>query len=92
MNCLKALQCRSRQKVFRALVFLFLATWQMTSQSAPGDKQTLWEFWRDYAGDDKVRRLMNSQSVGIIGGGCTGTMISPHIFLSAAHCGGPGLE
>jgi hypothetical protein len=35
---------------------------------------------------------MNSYGVGVIGGGCTGTMISPHIFLSAAHCGGPGLS
>jgi hypothetical protein len=62
----------------------------MAGQNGGADRQTLWEFWRDYTGPDKLRRLMNSYAVGIIGGGCTGTMISPHVFLSAAHCGGPG--
>lgn len=56
-------------------------------QSIP-EARTLWEFMDEYTGDDKIIRLFNSFAVGEIGG-CSGTMISPHIFMTAAHCGGP---
>ncbi len=49
--------------------------------------QTLWTFMDEYSGADKVTRLLSSYAVANING-CTGTMISPHILITAAHCGG----
>lgn len=52
--------------------------------------KTVWQFLRDYGGSDKVQRLLTSIACGNLNGGCSGAMISPHIFLTASHCGGPG--
>jgi hypothetical protein len=52
--------------------------------------KTLWGFLRDYTRPDKIERLHNSFAAGLLNGGCSGAMASPHIFLTASHCGGPG--
>lgn len=84
-------------RMLRVLLFLLIGMWlaigsagKTAAQSQPQGTQTIWQFWQNYTGADKVARLLNSYAVGLIGGGCTGTMISPHIMVSAAHCGGPG--
>lgn len=52
---------------------------------------SMWRFIKEYSGSDKIQRLLNSFPAGILnGGGCSGAMISPHIFITGAHCGGPG--
>ena len=66
-------------------------TVQAITASGP-HARTMWEFMDEYEGDDKIIRILNSFAAGFaIGGGmmCSGTMISPHIFMTAAHCGGP---
>lgn len=55
------------------------------------DPWTLWEFMRNYTGNDKIDRLHNSFAIGARGG-CSGTMISPHVYLTAAHCGSPIID
>jgi hypothetical protein len=52
--------------------------------------RTVWEFMSEYGGSDKAYRLQDSFRVGMIGRHCSGTMISPHIYMTAAHCGGTG--
>lgn len=52
--------------------------------------RTIWEFMREYSGADRATRLQKSFAVGNLLAGCSGAMISPHIFMTAAHCGGPG--
>jgi hypothetical protein len=52
------------------------------------EARTLWEFMDEYTGEDKVTRILNSFTIGKVDG-CSGTMISPHILMTAAHCGGP---
>lgn len=74
------------------IVLTAVSARQTAAQSQPQGTQTIWQFWQNYTAADKVERLLNSYAVGLIGGGCTGTMISPHIMLSAAHCGGPGFN
>lgn len=51
---------------------------------------TLWGFLRAYRGSDRIERLHNSFAVGHLSGNCGGAMISPHIFMTASHCAGPG--
>lgn len=63
----------------------------MTAQAAPRQQQTaqpwtLWDFMNQYSGSDKINRLHNAFAVGTWG--CSGTMVSPHLYLTAAHCGG----
>src|SRR5262245_9628045 len=74
--------------IFASMLTSSLAS-KASAQSQPQGTQTIWQFWQNYTGGDKIERLLNSYAVGLISG-CTGTMISPHIMLSAAHCGGPG--
>ncbi|GAA1042841.1 hypothetical protein GCM10009557_69750 [Virgisporangium ochraceum] len=52
--------------------------------------RTMFEFHRGYTGADKQVRQLNSHAVGWLNGNCTGAMVSPHLFMTAAHCGGPG--
>jgi hypothetical protein len=52
--------------------------------------RTIWEFIGEYTGADKALRLQRSFAVGNLLSGCSGTMISPHIFMTASHCRGPG--
>lgn len=66
---------------------LLLLQLPLPALAALSDPWTLWEFMRNYTGADKIDRLHNSFAVGTRG--CSGTMISPHLYLSAAHCGGP---
>jgi hypothetical protein len=54
------------------------------------DLKTFWGFLDSYSGADKVTRISQSFSSGLLNGGCSGIMISPHIFMTASHCGGPG--
>jgi hypothetical protein len=58
-------------------------------RSVPGAR-TMWEFFREYRADDRETLLLNAFAVGYLDTGCSGAMISPHLFLTAAHCGGPG--
>jgi hypothetical protein len=56
------------------------------------EAQTMWEFMGQYSGSDKIRRLLNSFSNGWLspigsGSSCSGSMVAPHIFMTAAHCG-----
>lgn len=52
--------------------------------------KTFWGFLLDYWDRDKIIRIHNSFAAGLLNGGCSGAMISPHIFMTASHCGGPG--
>ena len=83
---------------YRLLAILCVAVSLLTLKpsrvgtAAPlNDPWTLWEFMRNYTGGDKIDRLHNSFAIGARGG-CSGTMISPHIYLTAAHCGSPIIE
>jgi hypothetical protein len=69
------------------LTAVLLLQLPLPALAALSDPWTMWEFMRNYTGADKIDRLHNSFAVGTRG--CSGTMISPHIYLSAAHCGGP---
>jgi hypothetical protein len=52
--------------------------------------KSLWGFVASYNGPDKITRLQGSFAAGLLNGGCSGAMISPHIFMTASHCDGPG--
>ena len=52
--------------------------------------RTYWQFMAEHAGEDRIQRLESAFASGNLGGGCSGAMISPHLFLAASHCGGPG--
>ena len=53
--------------------------------------RTVWQFMADHSGEDRVRRQRASFASGSVSGGaCSGAMISPHLFMTASHCGGPG--
>jgi hypothetical protein len=56
------------------------------------DVMTMWDFYNSLgATREKRTRLLQSFACGqILPSGCSGAMISPHIFMTAAHCGGPG--
>jgi V8-like Glu-specific endopeptidase len=59
--------------------------------STTPDVRTIWEFMEAYASDPhRARLLQQSFAVGMLGSGCSGAMISPHIFMTAGHCGGAG--
>lgn len=71
------------------LFSLITATSAQIGTSTP-EARTMWEFMNEYKGNDKITRILNSFAVGSIGG-CSGTLISPHVFMTAAHCGGPDI-
>ncbi|MEZ4619471.1 MAG: hypothetical protein R2867_28750 [Caldilineaceae bacterium] len=80
-------------KLLLALLLLLGALpWQPATavQAAPSQQAaqpwTLWDFMQQYNGNGKINRLHNAFAVGTWG--CSGTMVSPHLFLTAAHCGG----
>jgi len=52
--------------------------------------KSYWGFLRDYAANDKVARILQSFACGTLNGDCSGAMVSPHLFMTASHCGGPG--
>ncbi len=83
---------------YRLLTIICVAVLVLTLQSSRGgsaaplnDPWTLWEFFRNYTGGDKIDRLHNSFAIGARGG-CSGTMLSPHVYLTAAHCGSPIID
>ncbi|MEZ4733071.1 MAG: hypothetical protein R3E79_38740 [Caldilineaceae bacterium] len=55
------------------------------------DVRTIWEFMADYATNpQRPRLLQQSFAIGRLASGCSGAMISPHLFMTAGHCGGAG--
>ena len=69
----------------------FAALLPVTSGLADSRKQTTWEFLATYHGADRSVRLLQRFAVGELrDGSCSGAMVSPHLYLTAAHCGGPG--
>lgn len=82
----------------KIFIFIGLSLFPRLSQKSgtasippPTQPYNYWEFIEHYQGNDKIDRIHNSFTVGWRGN-CTGTMISPHIYMTAAHCGGEFID